>query len=75
MGEWIISPHDVAKRSGTVIVRVPDSLDALEKLKSNQIWVDQRQSGLRVSPHIYNSKQEMDLFTEQYLALVGDYIW
>lgn len=71
MGEWIVSPHDVAKRSGTVIVRVPDSPDFQEKLKSNQIWVDQRQSGLRVSPHIYNSKQEMDLFTEQYLALCG----
>ncbi|MGF1739976.1 aminotransferase class V-fold PLP-dependent enzyme [Vibrio profundum] len=69
IGDLVISPHDIETRSGTVIIASTHSDHLLESLKSNHIWVDQRSLGLRVSPHIYNTKQDIDLFVKKYLEL------
>ncbi len=60
----LVSPVEESKRSGTVILNFSDNQLALEKLKNNEIAVDLRSSGLRVSPHIYNDEDDIRQFIE-----------
>ncbi|MCL9783401.1 aminotransferase class V-fold PLP-dependent enzyme [Vibrio sp. S4M6] len=69
IGDVVISPHEVERRSGTAIISLDHNPNLLESLKSNHIWVDQRSLGLRVSPHIYNTKQDIDLFVKHCMEV------
>lgn len=55
------TPIDVGP-SGIVNVKVPNDSLAVEKLKEKKIAVSARGGGLRVSPHFYNTEEEIDYF-------------
>ncbi|KID55570.1 class V aminotransferase [Pseudoalteromonas luteoviolacea] len=59
------SPTDAQLCSGTVIVDTGDSLNqCLAVLTEQNIAVDARRYGLRVSPHIYNTELEVEQFIQ-----------
>jgi kynureninase len=59
----LAGPADPVQRGGTVVLAPPpESRDELAKtLRENKILFDQRATGLRLSPHIYNTVEEMQL--------------
>ncbi len=63
-GFEIASPEKSANRSGIVIVKVKDPQKMWKKLMAQKIYVSPRGEGIRVSPHFYNSYEEMDRFIE-----------
>ncbi len=79
---WVVcSPRDHdAEKSGVVLCEPPaaaglDPAALVAGLQSEGCVVAQRGSGLRVSPHIYNTRQELDELLELLAnpgALVGD---
>lgn len=63
-GFVINSPLDSA-RGGTVIVELKNSMLAPHFLKEKNIVIDHRKKfGLRISPHIYNTAEEIEQFVE-----------
>ena len=62
-GEQLVSPLEHNKRSGTVILDFKDKHQSvLTALEHNNISVDARHLGMRVSPHIYNDNEDLDTF-------------
>lgn|SRR5208282_3945596 len=59
---WRISaPRDPARRGGTVAVDMPNSKEVCAELLKRDILVDWRPgAGVRVSPHFYNTDDEID---------------
>lgn len=58
LGPDVVSPHERGRRSGTAIVRAgPDAVDHLAR---HGIEVDHRANGIRVSPHLYTSTDDLD---------------
>lgn len=62
LGERIVSPHDRERRGGTCIVDADESVDA--RLALERVGVDRRDTGLRVSPHVHTSADDVDRFAE-----------
>jgi selenocysteine lyase/cysteine desulfurase len=57
----LISPIEPHQRSGTIILNFDKQQDAvLRALQDNNITVDCRSLGLRISPHIYNDEADVD---------------
>ncbi|MEB3330364.1 MAG: aminotransferase class V-fold PLP-dependent enzyme [Candidatus Sericytochromatia bacterium] len=64
------SPRDDARRGGTVCVDFPGSAEACKALLGRGIQVDHRpQCGIRVSPHFYNTDDEVQAFVEALIEL------
>ena len=56
-----VSPRDEAIRGGTMILDFgSNQLKVLNHLQDNNIGVDLRSHGIRISPHIYNDEQDID---------------
>ena len=56
-----VSPRDEAIRGGTMILDFGSNQQkVLNHLKDNNIGVDLRSHGIRISPHIYNDEQDID---------------
>lgn len=63
LGEYVVSPLEHSKRSGTVIVDLGERQQAvLDALKSKHVAVDARAHGVRVSGHIYNDSADISAF-------------
>ena len=65
----LLSPRDDSKRGGLVRVRVPGGTEmakkALHDLFAKDVVLDQRGDALRISPHFFNTEEEIDhCFTE-----------
>lgn len=57
----LISPLTAEKRSGTAVLHFKErQQQAIVSLKQANISVDSREQGIRISPHIYNSEQEIE---------------
>ena len=60
----VLSPRDDDKRSGLVRVRVPGGRDAAEKLLhilfQRDVVLDSRLDSLRISPHFFNTEDDID---------------
>ncbi|WP_394202448.1 aminotransferase class V-fold PLP-dependent enzyme [Shewanella waksmanii] len=60
LGELCVSPMKESQRNGTLIVDLgQDNQTALTALTQADISVDVREAGLRISPHIYNTADDM----------------
>jgi kynureninase len=60
-GWRINTPRDPEKRGGTVSIDMPESQEVCKELLKRDILVDWRpKAGVRMSPHFYNTDQEMD---------------
>lgn len=61
----LVSPREVARRSGTVVVdpgtKRPELLDRLAKA---DVHVDERVDGIRVSPHLVNTQSDIETFLQ-----------
>lgn len=62
------TPRSPEHRTAIVMVRHPDPAGAVRSLAERGIIVDHRPGHVRVSPHFYNTVEELDLFVE---ALAG----
>ncbi len=58
-GVRILSPLNSEESSGIVSFTAPDNIQMAEILKANNIKVSCRGSGIRVSPHFYNTEEEI----------------
>jgi kynureninase len=60
-GWRINTPRDPERRGGTVSIDMPDSQDVCKELLKRDILVDWRpKAGVRMSPHFYNTDQEIE---------------
>jgi kynureninase len=60
-GWRVNTPRDPEKRGGTVSIEMPDSQEVCRELLKREIMVDWRpKAGVRMSPHFYNTDQELE---------------
>ena len=60
-GWRVNTPRDPEKRGGTVSIDMPDAQEVCRELLKRDILVDYRpQAGVRMSPHFYNTDEELD---------------
>lgn len=59
---WTVNtPLDENKRGGSVMIAVDDAAGVVEQLAERRVFVDWRPgAGLRVSPHFFNTDEEID---------------
>lgn len=58
--EIVVAPREHEARGGTVVLNFGQRQPAVEeRLSSSQVRFDTRPSGIRLSPHIYNTEGEM----------------
>ena len=58
LGHLVVSPHDPLLRSGTSIVTGTD--DDVARLADAGIFVDARRGGLRISPHLHTTSDDIE---------------
>jgi cysteine desulfurase/selenocysteine lyase len=61
-GKKVTSPLEAGRRSGIVTFRAEDATQVSKKLLEEHIVVAPRANTLRVSPHFYNTDDEVDTF-------------
>jgi selenocysteine lyase/cysteine desulfurase len=60
----VVTPPDSEQRGGTLVLNPKDRGEIEGRLKSAGVQFDSRALGMRLSPHIYNSKEDMQLVLE-----------
>jgi kynureninase len=74
-GFQVGSPHDPARRGGTVVVPTPDFERVDQELAARGILCDYRPDvGLRLGPHFFNSDDELRHAVEQISEIAGSRI-
>jgi len=74
-GFQVGSPHDPARRGGTVVVRTPDVERVDQELAARGILCDYRPDvGLRLGPHFFNTNDELRYAVEQISEIAGSRI-
>ena len=76
-GFEISSPHEPARRGGTVLVRTPDDPAVHRELGERGIICDFRpDAGIRLGPHFYNTEDELQRTVEMLVDIVetGAYV-
>jgi len=68
-GFRVQTPEAVDCRSGIVNFVVEDPQEKAEKLREKGIIVSARMNGIRVSPHFYNTEQELDRLIEEVSSI------
>ncbi len=66
MGDRVTSPHTQERRSGTAIIRADASV--VDDLAAHGVGVDHRADGIRVSPHVHTTIEDLD----QLIDLLDD---
>ena len=60
-GWKVNTPLDQNNRGGSVMIGVDDAPAVVERLAERRVFVDSRPgAGLRVSPHFFNTDEEID---------------
>ncbi|MCX6537885.1 MAG: aminotransferase class V-fold PLP-dependent enzyme [Acidobacteria bacterium] len=68
-----VASRDPRRLAGTVAVDVPDATRVSRALKARDYVVDYRPGvGIRVSPHFYNTMDEVDAVMRELARIVGD---
>jgi selenocysteine lyase/cysteine desulfurase len=65
LGLEIQTPEEKQCRSGIVNFKVDGPQQVTEKLSRKGIVVSARANGVRVSPHFYNTEEEVDSLVEE----------
>ncbi len=76
LGLELLSPREPELRGGLIRVRVPGGPQGAERvlhaLFERDVVVDRRGDALRISPHFFNSKNDIErCFSELRVALQG----
>ena len=75
-GWRVNTPRDPAERGGTVSIDIPRGYEIMRELVARDVLVDYRpKAGIRLSPHFYNSDQEIDNAQEQIEDIVSTRAW
>lgn len=58
---WLVSPALPQSRGGTLVLNPGDALQAAvcTRLRRAAVLFDERPTGIRLSPHIYNTEEEL----------------
>ena len=59
IGVEVLSRREKQYRSGITTFKIPEVDRVLEELKKRRIVVSKRMGGIRVSPHIYNTEEDL----------------
>jgi len=59
-GAEFLTPDDPSARAGIVTYRPPDAKEVFEELRRNNIIVSLREGCIRISPHFYNTEEEVN---------------
>lgn len=71
-GIEVASPRDPDERAGTVTLAPPGSEAIARRLLDEAILVDHRPgAGIRLSPHFYNTEEEIDRAVDRIATLAG----
>jgi len=65
LGLKLQTPEELQYRSGVVNFKIDNPKETAESLSRKGIIVSARAHGLRVSPHFYNTEEEIDKFMEE----------
>jgi selenocysteine lyase/cysteine desulfurase len=65
------TPEELANRSGIINFKTKTPKKVVEGLSSEGIVVSARANGVRVSPHFYNTEEEIDKAMSQVRSLTG----
>lgn len=69
LGLKLQTPEEPQHRSGIVNFKVKKPKEVVEHLKSKNIVVSARANGIRVSPHFYNTEEEIDKLVNEIKRL------
>jgi kynureninase len=74
---WNVNaPRDSSLRAGTVAVDLPNAREIAMELNARDILVDFRpKAGIRLSPHFYNTDDEIDFAISSIKHIVDDGSW
>jgi kynureninase len=74
---WTVhAPLDPELRAGTVAVRVPQAREVAAELNARHVLVDFRpEAGIRISPHFYNTDDELEFAISQIEMILLDGSW
>jgi kynureninase len=76
-GFQTVASRDPERLGGTVAIEVPEGLRVARTLNAHDYVVDYRPgAGIRVSPHVYNTEEELDSFVNELAEIVRrrDYV-
>lgn len=65
------SPIDDEKRGGMVLFETPRAHEVVQELVKQHVIIDERPGLLRISPHFYNTEEEIDQFVESLTAALA----
>ena len=65
LGLRLQTPEEPQHRSGIVNFKIEKPKEVVERLRKNGIIVSARANGIRVSPHFYNTKTEIDTLIDE----------
>jgi selenocysteine lyase/cysteine desulfurase len=65
LGLRLQTPEEPQNRSGIVNFKIDKPKEIVERLRKNSIVVSARANRIRVSPHFYNIKAEIDTFIDE----------
>jgi len=68
-GYRVQTPEASENRSGIVNFAVKDAVGRVKKLQEKGIIVSARMNGVRVSPHFYNTEEEIERLIEEVKEL------
>jgi len=71
LGLELQTPEESQHRSGIVNFKINKPQEVAEKLNNKGIVVSARAHGIRVSPHFYNTEEEIEKFTEEIKKAKG----
>ncbi len=75
-GYAVNSPRDPARRGGTVTVNPPHAYEVSRELLARDIVIDYRENaGIRISPHFYNSDDELRQVINAIGAILASGAW
>lgn len=63
-GFRVVTPHDDAQRAGIVMLRHTDPAQLVDLLNQRSIVIDSRPGKVRISPHYFNTENDIDLAME-----------
>ena len=74
---WVVSsPRDSARRGGTVVINPPHAYEVSRELLARDIIIDYRpNAGIRISPHFYNSDDEVRACMDAIADILETGVW
>ncbi|MHA1116310.1 MAG: aminotransferase class V-fold PLP-dependent enzyme [Candidatus Heimdallarchaeaceae archaeon] len=65
----LLSPVEDKYRAGIVNFKVDKNIEIAKKLAEEKIVVSPRYGGIRISPHFYNTEEDLDKFIEKFKSI------